>query len=399
MTPAHQSIPPHAGEGAQQAGAARQVREQGLYILAINPGSTSTKVALYDAETELFSHTAEHDKATLRRYESVAEQLPLRRAAIMEALESHGCGTAPLAAVVGRGGLLAPMRGGAWRVTQPMLDDLACARHGEHPCNLGAPLAREFALRHGVEAMIVDPVVTDELDPVARISGLPELPRRSVFHALSQRAAARTAARRLGIAYEDGKFLVCHMGGGISVAAHRHGRICDVVNALDGDGPFSPERTGRLTALGVLQLVHQGTYTFEALRRVILKEGGLWAHLGTNDLREVERRINAGDTAAAEVFEAMAYAIAKELVSLAPALLDGVESSRGQGGVDAVVITGGMARSGRLVERLRRRAGFVAPFVVLPDVEEMQALAAGALRVLRGEEVPREYTGTGQDLL
>ncbi|GFM32077.1 butyrate kinase [Desulfovibrio subterraneus] len=369
------------------------------HILAINPGSTSTKVALFDGEKELFSHIVEHDKTELLKYERAMEQMALRRDAILHALAAHGYADVKLAAVVGRGGLLAPMQGGAWRVNKAMLDDLASAKHGEHPCNLGAPLALEFATQHGVQAVIVDPVVTDEMDSVARISGLPELPRRSVFHALSQRAAARHAARELGIAYENGKFLVCHMGGGISVAAHRHGRICDVVNALDGDGPFTPERTGRLPALSVLRLVHEGKYSYDTLRTIILKEGGLWAHLGTNDLREVERRMREGDEHAESIFEALAYNIAKELVSLAPSLLDGVEDPRGKDGISAIVVTGGMARSARLMERLRNRMGFLAPFIALPDVEEMQALAAGCLRVLQGLEVPRDYTGTGQDIL
>lgn len=370
-----------------------------MHILVINPGSTSTKVALFDGETELFSHNAEHDKRDLQRFARAMDQMDLRRTTIEETLAQYGHAQTPLAAVVGRGGLLAPMRGGAWKVTQPMLNDLASARYGEHPCNLGAPLAVDFARRHGVEAVIVDPVVTDEMDDVARITGLPQMQRRSVFHALSQRAAARTAARMLGTTYEQGKFLVCHMGGGVSVAAHRHGSVCDVVNALEGDGPFTPERTGRLTALGVLDLVHDGTVTYEQMRAFIIKEGGLWAHLGTNDLREVERRIAAGDVHAAQVFDAMAYNIAKELVGLAPSLLEGVADARGEGGIDAIVITGGMARSTRLVEALKRRMGFLARFVVLPEVEEMQALAAGCLRVLAGVEVPREYTGTEQDLL
>lgn len=369
------------------------------YILAINPGSTSTKVALFNAESELFSCSIEHDKRELQQFDTATQQMSLRRDAIVQALCDHGYADVRLDAVVGRGGLLAPMCGGAWRVTQAMLDDLASARYGEHPCNLGAPLAQDFATLHGVDAVIVDPVVTDELESVARISGLPELPRRSVFHALSQRAAARSAARQLGITYETGKFLVCHMGGGISVAAHCHGRICDVVNALDGDGPFTPERTGRLPALGVLNLVHDGKYSYDALRKIILKEGGLWAHLATNDLREVERRIQDGDEKAAQIFDAMAYNVAKELVSLAPALLDGVPESKGADGIDAIVITGGMARSEKLVATLKRRMGFLAPFVVLPEVEEMQALVAGCLRVLQGQEVAREYTGTERDVM
>jgi len=369
-----------------------------MHILAINPGSTSTKVALFDDETELFSQAVEHDKHELQRYAAVTDQMALRREAIVRTLADHGFADVRLDGVVGRGGLLAPMRGGTWRVCPTMLADLAAARHGEHPCNLGAPLAMEFAAMHGVQAVIVDPPVTDELDDVARLSGLPELPRRSVFHALSQRAAARFVARELGIEYERGKFLVCHMGGGISLAAHRHGRICDVVNGLDGDGPFTPERTGRLTALGVLDMVRDGVHSPEALRRIILREGGLWAHLGTNDLREVERRIEAGDGKAARIFDAMAYAVAKELVSLAPALLDGVPDARGRDGIDAIIITGGMAKSARLTAMLQRRLEFLARIVILPEVEEMHALATGCLRALRGEEVPRQYTGTADDL-
>ena len=386
MSSANQTIPPDV-----------------LHILAINPGSTSTKVALFDREREIFSHTVEHEKRKLAQYATTNDQMDMRRQAVAKVLTENGHANTPLHAVVGRGGLLAPMRGGAWCVNQKMLDDLASAQYGEHPCNLGAPLALEFARKHNVEAVIVDPVVTDEMDSIARISGLPELPRRSIFHALSHRASARHAAAMFGTEYEKGKFLVCHMGGGISVAAHRYGNICDVVNALDGDGPFTPERTGRLAVLGVLDLLNSGKYDYEELRRIILREGGLWAHLGTNDLREVTKRMESGDEQANVVFNALVYSIAKELCGLAPALLatnppEASAASADNRPITAVVLTGGMAKSPHLTTELRRRLEWLAPVVVLPEVEEMQALASGCLRVLQGKEKPGTYTGTPADI-
>lgn len=358
-------------------------------ILVINPGSTTTKVALFEGEVPLFDETVEHGKESLRAFPAVTDQFAFRLRAVKDVLEHHGVLDTPLDAVAGRGGLLAPMQGGTWRVGPAMLATLAEARHGEHPCNLGAALARHFADLHGVEAYIVDPVVTDEMDDVARYTGLPQIRRRSVFHALSHRAAARVAAARCGVAYEEGRFLVAHMGGGVSVAAHRCGRIVDVVNALDGDGPITAERTGRLPVLPVLDLIERGLQTFESMRRIVLREGGLWAHCGTNDLREVERRMETGDAAAAAIFDALAYTIAKELASLAPAVLGAARG--GASTVTAVVLTGGMARSVRLTSRLEAHLGWLGPMVVLPDVEEMRALTQGVLRVLRGEEVAKEY--------
>lgn len=415
----HLSSQPFPTDGKPAASTARPADSSGSgkeRILAINPGSTSTKVALYEGETEVFSETVEHPRDELAAFPTVIAQYAYRRAAVDALLAQHGMTDMPLAAVAGRGGLLPPMPGGAWRITPAMLETLEQARYGEHPCNLGAPLAHDYAARWGVAAYIVDPPVTDEMDEVARISGLPALPRRSVFHALSQRSAARRAAELLGVDYAANRWLVAHMGGGISVAAHRCGRIVDVINALDGDGPIAPERTGRLPSLGVLSLVQDGTYTFEQLRRIILREGGMWAHCGTNDLRVLERRMDgtacgedgtpdAGgarpDAHAALVFEAVAYTVSKEIASLAPALLDGGSGvGCGEHVADAaacppriagVVLTGGMARSARLTERLRQRLQWLAPVVVLPEVEEMHALASGVLRVLRGQELPGDY--------
>lgn len=375
----------------QHAAPVQAVSVDGPFIvLAVNPGSTSTKVAVYSDEQCLFEETTDHPKEAIRQHPTVMDQFVMRLAAVEEALARHGHAATRPHAVAGRGGLLAPMPGGTWRITEPMLAALREARHGEHPCNLGAPLALHLARKHGCEAYIVDPPVTDEMDDVARLTGLPEIRRRSVFHALSQRISARTAAAQLGISYEAGRFLVAHMGGGISVAAHRHGRIVDVVNALDGDGPFTPERTGRLPLLPVLDLLERGLQTFESIRRIILREGGVWAHCGTNDLREVERRMDAGDAKAAGVFDALVYAIAKELASLAPALLEPGGTSPAPL-VSGIVLTGGMARSRRLTDALSQRLSWLAPVVVLPEVAEMRALVSGVLRVLRGEEVPRAY--------
>lgn len=369
------------------------------HILVINPGSTSTKVAVFDGEKELFSHTVEHDKQETLAFNTAAEQMGMRHNTIKAVLKEHGMDAIKFDGIAGRGGLLAPMQGGTWNVTPAMLDDLNSARYGEHPCNLGAPIALEFAKEHGVQAYIVDPVVTDEMDSRARITGLPELPRRSVFHALSQRAAARKAADQLGKEYAECRFLVCHMGGGVSVAAHRNGKICDVVNALEGDGPFSPERTGRLTALGVLDLVKDGTFTYEELRSRIIKTGGIWAHLGTNDLRVVEKRMAEGDAKARLVFDALAYNIAKELSGLTPALMHLEKGERAPVVIDGIVLTGGMANSKKLVETIINNLPPLAPAIIFPAVEEMHALAGGVLRVLRGKESARDYTGTPKDLL
>lgn len=373
--------------GAQSMHGAEQAHEPRERILVINPGSTSTKVALFEGREERFDETVEHERAALKRFGSVAEQFPYRLEAVEGVLERHGVSGLPLTAVAGRGGLLAPMPGGVWRVDDTMLATLAEGRYGEHPCNLGAPLARHFAERWGVDAYIVDPVVTDEMEPVARMTGFPEIQRRSVFHALNQRAAARVVGERLGVPYAEGCFLVAHMGGGISIGAHRHGRIVDVINALDGDGPFSAERTGTLPLLPVLALLENGMQTFESMKRIVLREGGLWAHCGTNDLRVVEHSIAEGDVRASAVFESLAYNIAKEVASLAPALCGSGER------ITAVVLTGGMAHSQRLVGRLEELLGWLGPVAVLPGAEEMRALAHGVLDVLRGTANACNYGG------
>jgi butyrate kinase len=360
-------------------------------VLVINPGSTSTKVALFKGEEPIFIRDVRHAKSDLAQFQSVAAQREFRLKVVEDVLAEEGVDLTSLDAVAGRGGLTAPLAGGTYAVDENMLVDLASARYGEHPCNLGAPLAAEIATRAGVAAYVTDPVVTDEMMDEARPTGLPGIYRRSVFHALNQRAAGRAACKLLDLKYEQARIIVCHMGGGISIGAHDAGRIKDVINALDGEGPMSAERTGVLPVMDVIELLENGTCSFDQLRRVVLKEGGLYAHLGTNDLRQVEALMDAGDEKAILLFRVLAYNIARQIASLGPAL-DG-----GRARPDAVVLTGGMARSERLTAAIEERLGFLAPTVVVAGELEMAALAAGAMGVLEGRAEARAYDpGEGQ---
>ena len=358
-----------------------------MRIFVINPGSTSTKLALYEDDQAVSSREYQHAREDLAGFGRVMDQRDFRMGIVREFLKEASIDAASLDGVAGRGGLLHPLEGGVYEVCDDMLHDLQQARYGEHPCNLGAVLAHGLAQQWRVPAFIVDPVVTDEMTDAARLTGLPEIRRRSLFHALNQRGAARTVAARLGVDYEAANFLVCHMGGGISMGAHRQGRVVDVVNALDGEGPFTPERTGGLPLLPVLDMIESGEKTPAELRQIILRQGGLFAHLGTNDLREVVRRMDGGDEEAGILFTGLAYAIARHLASLAPALAEG----SGTVAVAAVVLTGGQARSERLVNEIRRMVGFLGPVEVVIGDEEMAALAAGAVRVLRGQERAKKY--------
>lgn len=353
-------------------------------ILCINPGSTSTKVAVFESEDLLFSQEIRHPKEELSACGGAQQQLPLRQRAVTQALAAHGC-NADFHAVAGRGGLLAPLPGGVYEVGQTMLDELAGNAHGEHPCNLGAPLARHFAQLSGCPAFVVDPPVTDELRDIARITGLPRIRRRTVFHALSQRMAARLAAQSLGREYETSKFVVAHLGGGVSVGAHDCGQVVDVTNGLDGEGPMSAERAGTLPALVLMELVHAGADPM-ALRREILTHGGLYAHTGSNDLRVVEERFRNGDDTCGRIIQALAYNVAKAVGSMAATLQEQTEAP-----LCAIVLTGGMARSQYLVAEITRRVRFLAPVLALPQVDEMQALAKGAELALAGEIPVRRY--------
>jgi butyrate kinase len=354
-----------------------------MKIFVINPGSTSTKIALFDDDKCLWTDTRRYGTDVMERFETVMDQEEFRYGEIVKVLDSKGTQPQEFAAVVGRGGLMKPIQGGTYRVNDRMLQDLKNMAYGAHASNLGAPLALRFAAAAGnVPAFIVDPVVVDELADEARLSGLPEIPRISILHALNQKTVARRAAAALKKPLSECSFVVAHMGGGISVGAHRQGRVIDVNNALDGEGPMSPERSGNLPVGGLIDLCFDGKHTLQEIQKMINGKGGLVAHLGTNDLREVEKRVAAGDSQAALVFEALALQIAKEIGSCAAVL---------KGAVDAVVLTGGLAFSDALCERISARIAFVGPLLRYPGEDEMQALAEGALRVLENEEPPREY--------
>ena len=293
-----------------------------MNIFVINPGSMSTKLALFKDGKEKVSREFQHAKASMARFERVIDQLDFRMDAIREFLAEPNIDAGSIAAIAGRGGLLHPLKGGVYEVSDDMIDDLYKARYGEHPCNLGAVLARKLAREWSVPAFIVDPVVTDEMMDVARLTGLPSIERRSLFHALNQRGAARTVATRLGRYYETSNFIVCHMGGGVSIGAHRQGMVVDVVNALDGEGPFTPERTGGLPIIPVLELIQHGENTSKELKRIILREGGVFAHTGTNDLRELVDGMESGNEKARLVFASLSYNISKHIAALSPALVD-----------------------------------------------------------------------------
>lgn len=351
-------------------------------ILAINPGSTSTKIAVFDGREPVFVENIPHSASDLAGFRRIADQYALRREAVVSCLAAHGIQVASLAAVVGRGGMLRPVPAGAFRVNDRMLEELRSHGPREHASNLGAIVAHEIASQAGISAFIVDPVSVDEFEPVARISGLPEIERRSLSHALNLKAMARRAASDLGRPYESLDLIVVHMGGGISVSPHRHGRMIDVNQALDGTGPFAPERAGGLPVGDVMRLCFSGRRTYDELFRRIAGRGGLVAHLGTNDARVVEARIAAGDERARLVYQAMAYQVAKEIGAMATVL---------HGHVDAVVLTGGLANSEMLCNWVRERVAWIAPIIIYPGQDEMKAMVEGVLRVLDGHEPVREY--------
>ncbi|MCS6815773.1 MAG: butyrate kinase [Blastocatellia bacterium] len=352
-----------------------------MKIFAINPGSTSTKIALFEDERLLHEETITHRVEDLERFATLWEQLPWRREAIAQALERWGERGERIAVVVGRGGLLKPVEGGVYRVTERMLEDARRGVQGEHPSNLGCVLAWEFAERWGALAVVVDPVSVDEFEPLARYSGHPLIERRSLSHALSAHAAARAMAARLGKPLSQTSFVIAHLGGGISVAAVRGGRIVDA-NDASSDGPFSPERTGSLPLQPFITLCFSGKFTESEMRRLVMGRGGLVAYLGTNEATEVERRIAEGDAYAREVYEAMAYQIAKEIGAMATVL---------RGRVDAILLIGSLARSTLLTDWIRERVAFIAEVVILPEEWEMKTMAEMARRALMGEEPVKEY--------
>ena len=350
--------------------------------LIINPGSTSTKIGVFEDETLLFEETLRHPTEEIAKYASIIDQKDFRKDIIVNFLKEKDCDIKSFDVIVGRGGLLKPIPGGTYAVSDALLADLKTGVQGQHASNLGGILAREIGDEIGAPSYIVDPVVVDELTEVARISGMPELPRRSIFHALNQKAVARRYAKEQGVKYEDLNLIVIHMGGGVSVGAHKKGQIVDVNNILDGEGAFSPERAGTVPVGDLIKLCFSGKYTEKEIYKKICGNGVYNGYLGTNDARDVEKLAKEGNHKAQVVLDAFYYQLAKDAGAMAAVLC---------GKVDQIILTGGIAYSPLTREKLEERLGFIAPFTVYPGEDELLALAQGALRVMKGEEAAKEY--------
>ncbi|NRT73372.1 butyrate kinase [Clostridium beijerinckii] len=351
-------------------------------LLIINPGSTSTKIAVYEGEKEIFEETLRHSSEEIGKFKYVVDQQSFRTDVILKILEDNKINITEMDAIVGRGGLLKPIVSGTYGVNDNMLKDLKENVQGEHASNLGAIIANEIARSINKPAFIVDPVVVDEMEDIARLSGVPELPRKSIFHALNQKAVAKRYAQENMNNYEDINVIVAHMGGGVSVGAHKNGRIIDVNNALDGEGAFSPERSGGIPSGDLARMCFSGEYTLEEILKKITGKGGFVAYLDTNDGRIVRQLASEGDMKAKLVYEAMGYQVAKDIGAAAAVLC---------GKVDAIILTGGIAYEKMMVDIIKEKVEFIASITVYPGEDEMLALAQGALRVLNGQEEVKEY--------
>ena len=351
-------------------------------LLIINPGSTSTKIGVYEDEKEVFVETLRHSSEEIAKYDSIFEQKGFRKDVIMNVLKENNFDVNTLDAVVGRGGMLKPMAGGTYEVNDSLLNDLKVGVQGQHASNLGGILANEIAKEVGGRALIVDPVVVDELEPVARISGVPELPRKSKFHALNQKAVAKRFGIESKRGYENLNLIVVHMGGGVSVGAHKNGKVIDVNNALDGDGPFSPERAGAVPVGDLIKMCFGGEYTQEEVYRKIVGKGGYVAYLNTNDARDVLREKEEGNEFAELIYNAFIYQVSKAIGEMATVL---------KGKVDSIILTGGIAYSPIVVSDIKERVEWISNVAVYPGEDELLALAQGTIRVLSGEEEAKVY--------
>ncbi len=351
--------------------------------LIINPGSTSTKIGVFEDETLLFDETLRHPTEEIAKYASIIDQKDFRKNIIVEFLKEKNFDISSLNVIVGRGGLLKPIPSGTYAVTDELLNDLKIGVQGEHASNLGGILAREIGDSIGVPSYIVDPVVVDEMEPIARYSGVPELPRISIFHALNQKAVARRYAKEQNRPYESMNLIVVHLGGGVSVGAHKAGKVIDIFNALDGDGAFSPERAGAVPVGSLVKMCYSGKYTEKEVYKKLVGNGGFNAYLGTNDMRDVEKMIHeSNDPKALELRSAFIFQLSKNIGSMATVL---------EGKVEKIIVTGGIANDKEVVQGLKDRCEWIAPFVVYPGEDELLALAQGGLRVINGEEAAKEY--------
>lgn len=357
---------------------------EGIGILAINPGSTSTKIGVFVDLNPIFLKNIQHDPAELSRFDKITDQFQYRKDIIAHELNEGAVPESVVKAIVGRGGLLKPIESGVFEVNERMKQDLRNSPMGEHASNLGGLIADAFAQQlDDVKAYIANPVVVDELDDIARISGNPHFSRVSIFHALNQKAVARSHAKFVMRNYEDMNIIVAHLGGGITVGAHRKGRVVDVNNGLDGEGPFSPERSGTLPMGDLVRMCFSGKYSQKEIMKMIKGEGGLVGYLGTNSAYDVEQMVVKGDAHARLIYEAMAYQVAKEIGAMSTVL---------KGDVDVILITGGVAHSKWFVNQIIERVHKIAPVHVYPGEDEMKALAMNGMRVLRGETVAKTYS-------
>ncbi|MCL2243150.1 MAG: butyrate kinase [Treponema sp.] len=359
-----------------------QKAKNAFRILAINPGSTSTKFALFDDDICVLSQTIRHDSSVLHSFGSILNQKEFRKLCIMQSLKENEVELSSIDAIAGRGGLLKPIESGVYSINKKMLEDLNSAAASVHASALGAIIASETAAPLGVNAYVVDPIVVDEMDRNAKLTGMPGIERSSVFHALNQKAIARRLASQLGKPYENARLIVAHLGGGITVGAHHYGRVIDVNDALAGEGPFTPERTGAVPLIPVINMCFSGEYTQSEMMEKITKNGGMKAYLGTSELIEAQKMINDGDEFAALVLDSMAYQVSKEIGAMA-AVLEGL--------ADAIILTGGLAYSSRFTGAIKKRVNKFAPVYVFPGEDEMLALASGVLRVLKGTEKAASY--------
>jgi butyrate kinase len=353
-------------------------------IFAINPGSTSTKIALFEADEEVFSANVSHDAATLKQFREIPEQFPYRKQAILDELAKRNVSLVGAHAFVGRCGGMGPITGGTYEINDLLLKHSVSGRATKHPANLGGQLAYDFAVAYGGKAFIVNPPDTDEFEQIARVTGFSDVARESKTHTLNQKEVAIRHAASIGRRYEDLNLIISHIGGGLSVSVHRRGRIIDSNNIVDGDGPMAPTRAGTLPAVAIVDMCFSGKYTQREMYDRITKNGGLVDHLGTAEVIEILERIKKGDAYAKLIYDAMIYQIGKAIGAYATVL---------SGQVDAILLTGGVARDSYLVEQLTGRVKYIAPVKVYAGEFEMEALAAGAIRVLTGQEKAKTYTG------
>ncbi|ALB48406.1 butyrate kinase [Clostridium beijerinckii] len=351
-------------------------------LLIINPGSTSTKIGVYEGEKELFEETLRHTNEEIKRYDTIYDQFEFRKEVILNVLKEKNFDIKTLSAIVGRGGMLRPVEGGTYAVNDAMVEDLKVGVQGPHASNLGGIIAKSIGDELNIPSFIVDPVVTDELADVARLSGVPELPRKSKFHALNQKAVAKRYGKESGQGYEKLNLVVVHMGGGVSVGAHNHGKVVDVNNALDGDGPFSPERAGSVPIGDLVKMCFSGKYSEAEVYGKVVGKGGFVGYLNTNDVKGVIDKMEEGDKECESIYKAFVYQISKAIGEMSVVL---------EGKVDQIIFTGGIAYSPTLVPDLKAKVEWIAPVTVYPGEDELLALAQGAIRVLDGEEQAKVY--------